>query len=326
MINHATNSIEIYKSKEGKSEISVSFDNDTAWLSLKQISELFDRDKSVISRHLKNLFETKELKRSQVVAFFATTASDGREYKVEYFNLDAIISIGYRVNSKQGTQFRIWATQKLKEYLVQGYAINQDRLKELHKIVEIIEKSGDKKNLKIDETKGLIKIISTYARSFDLLNKFDSNNLENKNLSKKIIYKIGYEEAKEAIFELKKQLVLKKEAANLFGNEKDKAFDGTLQAISQTFGGKLLYPTIEEQAAHLLYFIIKNHHFSDGNKRIGAFLFMWFLQKNKHHFKKNGEEKINDNGLVALALLVASSNPKEKNLIVQLIVNLINNN
>ena len=326
MIKHTTNLIEIYKSKDRSVELAVTLDNDTVWLTQKQIGILFERDYKTISKHIINLFKDGELSKKAVVAKFATTAEDGKTYDVEHYNLDVIISVGYRVKSKRGIQFRQWATQKLKEYLVKGYAINQDRLRELHKIVEIIEKSGDKKNLKIDEAKGLIKIIGTYARSFDLLNKFDSNNLENKNLSKKIIYKISYGEAKEAIFELKKQLALKKEATNLFGNEKDKTFDGTLQAISQTFGGKLLYPTIEEQAAHLLYFIIKNHHFSDGNKRIGAFLFMWFLQKNKHHFKKNGEEKINDNGLVALALLVASSNPKEKNLIVQLIVNLINNN
>ncbi len=316
------NGIEIYQSPSGATEISVKFEQDSVWLNLNQMAMLFGRDKSVISRHLKNIFKEEELDKNSVVAFFATTATDGKNYQVEYFNLDAIISVGYRVNSKQGTHFRIWATQRLKEYLVQGYSINQKRLEELGKIVQLIENAAVH-SLETNETKGLLSILGEYAKSFILLNQYDSQSLsffpENKALS----YEIEYEEALHIIAELKKQLIAKGEATELFGNQKDKSFEGILKNIVQTFGGEYLYQGVEEQAAHLLYFVIKNHPFTDGNKRIGALLFVWFLQKNRHLLKNNGEAKINDNALVALALLVAQSNPAEKDLMVKLICNLI---
>ncbi|HRF25565.1 MAG TPA: Fic family protein, partial [Chitinophagaceae bacterium] len=190
--------------------------------------------------------------------------------------------------------------------------------------VQLIQKSiGKETNL--TEAKGLLNIITQYTRSFVLLNQYDSNTIEQKEVSENITYEIKYDEAKTAIAELKKLLKKKKEATNLFGNEKDQSFEGTLQSIVQTFGDKYLYPSIEEQAAHLLYFIIKNHTFTDGNKRIGAFLFIWFLDKNKHRFKKSGELKINDNALVALALLVAQSNPAEKELMIKLIIRFVVN-
>jgi len=315
--------IEIYKSPDNLIQVEVKFQEETVWLSLNQMSQLFQRDKSVISRHLKNIFDSKELERDTVVAKNATTASDGKTYIVEYFNLDAIISVGYRVNSKRGTQFRQWATQRLKEYLVQGYAINQKRLDELGKMIQLIEKSSQSENLQLQEAKGLLDLLSHYTKSFVLLNQYDSRKITSQNLNENITYEIQYDEAKAAIAELKKQLMAKNEATELFGKEKDDGFKSSLQSIVQTFGGKYLYPSIEEQAAHLLYFVIKNHSFVDGNKRIGAFLFVWFLEKNKHRFKKTGELKINDNGLTALALLVAQSQPEEKELMIQLIINLI---
>ena len=325
------NKIEIYKTKDGQPAIEVQFNNDTVWLSLNQISDLFFRDKSVISRHIKNIFKSGELDKHSVVAKNATTAIDGKIYVVEFFNLDAIISIGYRVNSKQGTQFRIWATQRLKEYLVSGYTLNEKRLieyaqnlNELEKTVKLIQQSGKIGELNVAEAKGLLDIITNYTQSFILLNQYDSNNLQSKYLNENITYEIKYAEAAAAIKELKAQLITKKEATELFGNSKDESFKGILGNIVQTFDGHYLYASIEEQAAHLLYFVIKNHPFSDGNKRIGAFLFVWFLEKNKHRFKKSGELKINDNALVALALLVAQSNPTEKELMIKLIVNLIN--
>jgi death-on-curing family protein len=314
----------IYQTKDNQTQIEVKFDNETFWLSLNQIAQLFERDKSVISRHLSNSFKENELDRNSVVAKNATTASDGKTYQVDYYNLDAILTVGYRVNSKRGTQFRQWATQRLKEYLVQGYAINQKRLEELGKMVQFIEQSAQSESLHLNEAKGLIDILSNYTKSFVLLNQYDSNSLSTVSLDENITYEIQYHEAKLAVLELQNQLISKKEATELFGNEKDESFKGILGNIVQTFGGQYLYPTIEEQAAHLLYFVIKNHPFSDGNKRIGAFLFVWFLEKNKHRFKKSGELKINDNGLVALALLVAQSNPNEKELMIQLIINLIN--
>ena len=318
--------IQIFKTEKG-TEIEVQFDNESFWLSLNEIATLFERDKSVISRHLKNIYKERELDERATVAKNATVQTEGGrkvEREIEYYNLDAILSVGYRVNSKRGTQFRQWATQRLKDFLVKGVAINQKRLDELQQTVQLIQKSiGEETNL--TEAKGLLNIITQYTRSFVLLNQYDSNTIEQKEVSENITYEIKYDEAKTAIAELKKLLKKKKKATNLFGNEKDQSFEGTLQSIVQTFGDKYLYPSIEEQAAHLLYFIIKNHPFSDGNKRIGAFLFIWFLDKNKHRFKKSGELKINDNALVALALLVAQSNPAEKELMIKLITRFVVN-
>jgi death-on-curing family protein len=212
----------------------------------------------------------------------------------------------------------------LKDYLVKGYAINQLRLEQLHQTIKLIEQGGHSETLNLKEAKGLLEIISNYTESFILLNKFDSNSLPGEQLNENITYEIAYDEAVNAISELKKQLIKRKEASNLFGKQKDEGFKGLLGNIVQTFDSEYLYRSIEEQAAHLLYFVIKNHPFSDGNKRIGAFLFVWFLEKNKHRFKKNGEVKINDNGLVALALLVAQSHPDDKELMIKLIINLVN--
>lgn len=324
------NEIEIYKSSDNKVVVSVQMDKETVWLTQAQMGTLFGKDKRTISEHIRNIFKEGELDEKVVVRNFRTTTQHGaipgktQEVEVNGYNLDVIISVGYRVKSQQGTQFRIWATQRLKEFLVQGYSINQKRLDELQQTVQLIQKSiGSETTL--NEAKGLLEIISQYTQSFVLLNQYDSNNIQSQKLSEDISYEISYQEAKIAITELKKQLIAKKEAAELFGNEKDNSFEGTLQGVVQTFGGKYLYPSIEEQAAHLLYFAIKNHPFSDGNKRIGAFLFIWFLEKNKHRFRKNGELKINDSALVALALLVAQSDPAEKELMIKLVTQLINN-
>ena len=313
----------MYQTKDNRTQIEVQLDKDTVWLNRQQISSLFDRDIKTIGKHIGNVFAEGELEAGSVVARFATTASDGKVYQVEHYNLDVIISVGYRVKSKQGTAFRQWATQRLKEYLIQGYTINQKRLDELQQTVQFIaKKAKDVEN--VDEAKGIMDIISQYTQSFVLLNQFDSNSIDPKKLNENITYEINYAEAKIAIAELKKQLIEKKEATALFGNEKDNSFEGTLQSVVQTFAGQYLYSSIEEQAAHLLYFIIKNHPFTDGNKRIGAFMFVWFLEKNKHRFKRDGEIKINDNALVTLALLVAQSDPQEKELMVKLITQLIN--
>lgn len=320
------NAIELYKSSNGETQIEVKFEKDSVWLSLNQIAELFGRDKSVISRHLKNIYDEVELDFNSTVAKNATVQKEGKRRitrDIEYYNLDAIISVGYRVNSKQGTQFRIWATNRLKEYLIKGYSINQKRLNELNQLVQIIAQS-ENNITQISETKGLLDILTKYTKSFILLNKYDSNSIELKNLDENVTYEIDYKDAINAITKLKFQLIEQNEATQLFGNQKDRSFEGILKSITQTFDGVYLYPTIEEQAANLLYFIIKSHPFSDGNKRIGAFIFVWFLEKNKHLLKNNGENKINDNALIALALLVAQSNPAEKDLMVKLIINLIN--
>lgn len=326
--------VEIYKSKDGATQVEVRFEGETFWLSLNQIALLFERDKSVISKHLRNIYKEEELEEKATVAKNATVQFEsGRKVKrnIEYYNLDAILSIGYRVNSKQGTRFRQWATQRLKEIFTRSQhafpeQINpQKQLDQLVRVINIVQQSGSTKELSTSEAKGLLDIITNYTQSFVLLNQFDSNRLVSDQLNENITYEIEYTEAVKAIDLLKKQLIKKKEATGLFGNQKDYSFQGILGNIVQTFGGEYLYKSIEEQAAHLLYFVIKNHPFSDGNKRIGAFLFVWFLEKNKHRVKKDGEVKINDNGLVALALLVAQSNPDDKELMISLIINLINN-
>ncbi len=312
--------IEIFKSEDNRVEVNVQFDGQTFWLSQSQISELFERDRTVITKHINNVFKEQELDEKSNVQKMHIPNSDK---PITLYNLEVIISVGYRVNSKKGTQFRQWATQRLKEYLLKGYSVNQKRLDQLQQTIRLITESGSGTELQLNEAKGLLEIINNYTQSFIILNKFDSHTLETERLNENITYEIVYEEAIKAIAELKKQLIAKEEAAVLFGNEKDETFKSSLYSIVQTFDGQYLYPSIEEQAANLLYFVIKNHSFSDGNKRIGAFLFIWFLEQNKHRFKKSGELKINDNALVAIALLVAQSNPSEKDLMIKLIINLI---
>jgi len=322
------NQIEIYQTKDKKIEIEVMLENETVWLTQEQMSLLFDKARSTVNEHIKNIYSENELVENGTKRKFGN--SEFSDKPTNYYNLDVIISVGYRVKSKRGTQFRQWATQRLKDYLVKGYTLNEKRLRQvlqnmqqLEQAVKLIQQSGSTNELSATEAKGLLEIITNYTHSFILLNQFDSNNLPDEKLNENITYEIEYSEAIKAITELKKQLVKKKEASALFGHERDGGFKSTLNSVVQTFGGEYLYKSIEEQAAHLLYFVIKNHPFTDGNKRIGAFLFVWFLEKNKHRFKKSGELKINDNALVALALLVAQSNPDDKELMIKLVVNLI---
>ena len=319
--------IEIFQTKDKQTQVEVKFEGETVWLTQIQIVDLFQSSKANISEHTKHIFSEGELNPNQTVRKFRTVQTEGKKQvsrELEHFNLDLILSIGYRVNSKRGTQFRQWATQRLKDHLVKGYTVNQKRLEQLQQTIQLIEKGGQTESLSLPEAKGLLEIISNYTQSFVLLNQFDSNSLSSDKLNENITYEIQYDEAIVAITTLKKQLIQKREASELFGNQKDDSLAGILGNIVQTFGGEYLYKSIEEQAAHLLYFVIKNHPFSDGNKRIGAFLFIWFLEKNKHRFKKSGELKINDNALVALALLVAQSNPADKEIMVKLLINLIN--
>lgn len=318
----------LYQSEDKQIQIEVQFDRETVWLTQKQMAKLFGKNIMTINEHIKNTYQEGELDESPTIRKSLIVQKEGKrsvKREVLQYNLDVIISVGYRIKSKRGTQFRQWATQRLKDYLVQGYAINQKRLDELGKMVQLIEQTGQSDSLQLQEAKGLLEIISGYTKSFVLLNQYDSQNLQPACLSTNITYTIQYDEAISAIAELKKQLKAKKEASELFGKEKDESFKSSLQNIVQTFDGRLLYASIEEQAAHLLYFVIKNHSFTDGNKRIAAFLFVWFLEKNKHRFKPGGELKINDNGLIAVALLVAQSKREEKELMIQLIVNLLSN-
>jgi prophage maintenance system killer protein len=321
--------VEIYQTKDKQTQVEVRFEEDTVWLNQSQLISLFQRDQSVISRHLSNVFKEGELDKKSNMHFLHIANSDK---PVAHYNLDVIISVGYRVKSKRGTQFRQWATLRLKEFLTKGYVLNEKKLQQvlqnmqqLEQAVKLIQQSGSTNELSATEAKGLLDIITNYTQSFILLNQFDSNKLPEEKLNKTISYEIDYSEALNAITELKKQLMKRKEASDLFGKRKDAAFESVLNSVVQTFGDEYLYKSIEEQAAHLLYFVNKNHPFTDGNKRIGAFLFVWFLEKNIHRFKKTGELKINDNALVALALLVAQSNPDDKELMIKLVMNLIRN-
>ena len=318
----------IYTDEKGEIDLTVSLENNTVWLSQKQMGELFERDKSVISRHIKNIFKDVELNENAVVAKNATTANDGKTYIVEYYNLDMIISLGYRVNSKRATEFRKWATKIIKEYLIKGYALNQKRfkeiqLKELTHTIELIKNSLEHKTIQNDEAKGLFDIINNYAKSWSLLQSYDEDSLESLRGTTKQNFVLNYNDIKRSIAELKMELIKKGEATSLFGNEKNNELAGIIGNIYQTFGGDDLIPTLEEKAGNLLYYIIKDYPFSDGNKRIGSFLFILFLSKNNLLYKLNGELRINDNALVSLALLTASSDPKQKELMVKLVVNLL---
>ncbi|MFS2922693.1 MULTISPECIES: RhuM family protein [unclassified Bacteroides] len=318
--------IVIYQTKDGKTSIDVKLENETVWLTLSQITELFDRDKSVVSRHISNVFREGELDRNSVVAKNATTASDGKIYQVEYFNLDVIISVGYRVKSQRGTQFRIWANKILKDYLIKGYAINQQvkaaQLEDLKSTVRLLSNVIEHKQLTLDEANGLLRVITDYTYGLDTLDKYDYQQLEVDSTTPTEEFRATYEEAMEAIHLLQEKFG----SSNLFGNEKDQSFKSSINTIYQTFGGEELYPSVEEKAAMLFYLVVKNHSFSDGNKRIAAFLFLWFLEKNGILYKSDGSKLIGNNTLVALTLMIAESRTEEKDVMVKVVINLINKN
>lgn len=323
------NQIEIYKSSDNAIELQVSLDNDTVWLNRNQLAILFDRDVKTIGKHINNVFLEGELSKKAVVANFATTAIDGKTYQVDHYNLDVIISVGYRVKSKQGTQFRQWATQRLKDYLVKGYALNEKRLQEatgkfqdLKNAVKLAAKAGNIEALTSVEAKGILGVIEQYAYALETLDKYDHQRLTIETPNEETeIKKLTYENAIQ-------QIIIWRDfqkAGNLFGNEKDQSFKSSLETIYQTFDGIDLYPTIEEKAANLLYYVVKNHSFSDGNKRIAAGLFVYFLAMNNKLLNEEGNKRIGDNALVAITIMIAESKSDEKDMMVKLVVNLINN-
>ncbi|WP_119344017.1 virulence protein RhuM/Fic/DOC family protein [Facilibium subflavum] len=327
-----TDDVVVFNSDSGDIQVNVDSENETVWLSQLQMSQIFLTSTDNISLHIKNIYNDGELDEVTTTEEFSVVRSEGHrkvKRKLKHYNLDMIISVGYRVNSKKGIQFRQWANKILKSYLLQGYALNEDKLKKQKEQIKQLEKtltliqSVEYAQLTQPEASGMLSVLSDYTHSFILLNQYDSDCLSLDNLTHNVIYEISYSEAITAINNLKTALIEKGEATELFGNQKDNSFEGLLGNIAQSFGGQLLYQSVEEQAAHLLYFIIKNHPFTDGNKRIGAFMFVWFLEKNKHHLKRNGEYKVSDNALVAIALLVAQSLPEQKEIIIKLIINLI---
>jgi len=325
------NEIIIYTTPDGKETFEVNLKKDTVWLSQKQMAELFEKNTDTIGLHIKNIFSTKELNENSTTDKYSVVQMEGNrkvERKIKFYNLDLIISVGYRVNSKRGTQFRIWATNILKQHLVNGYTINEKRiredrnkLKELQKTLKITERLLQNKALDSKEATGLLKVILDYQKALHLLDEYDYQKLEIKKVTTKEKFKINLQKVRQELDQLKNNY-----PTGLFGLEKDQSFSGSIGAIYQSFDGKDLYPSIEEKAAHLLYFVVKNHSFIDGNKRIAASLFLWFLNENAILYNDNGSKRLADNALVALTLLIAESKAEEKETIIKVIVNLINKN
>ncbi|GAA0877836.1 RhuM family protein [Algoriphagus jejuensis] len=315
-------SLEIYQAN-GETQIEVRFEDETVWLNRSQLAFLFGRDIKTIGKHLNNVFADGELDKIATVAKIATVQMEGdREVqrKLDYYNLDVIISVGYRVKSQRGTQFRQWATQRLKDHLIKGYSVNHKRLAQLQQSFKLIREAALSEDFSKSQVKEIIDVLSGYALGLDILDGYDKQNLQIENVEENPTFQIEYPEAKQAIAELRE----KYGGSPLFGNEKDDTFRGSISAIKQTFEGKDLYPSIEEKAAHLLYFVVKNHSFTDGNKRIAAWLFVWYLAKNDYLLNDKGISKIANNALAAITLMIALSKPEEKELMILVIINSIN--
>ncbi|WP_404359252.1 RhuM family protein [Methylotuvimicrobium sp. KM1] len=323
-LTNAPQQIAIYQNEDGSIRIDVHLEQETVWLNQAQMVELFGRDQSVISRHIANAFKDEEVSEKSNMQKMHIANSDK---PVAYYDLDVIISVGYRIKSKRGVQFRRWATQILKQYLLQGYALNeqklrasQEKLADLQRAIALSSRLVHNKSLSANESQGILTILEQYSHALTVLDDYDHQRLVIAGTQKATQTPIRYAEAIAQIRLWRQQEGL----GQLFGNEKDDSFKSSLSTIYQTFGGEELYPSIEEKAANLLYFIVKNHSFSDGNKRIAAAIFAWFLQRHDYLYNQDGEKRIADNALVAFTLLIAESKPEEKDTIVKVIINLIN--
>lgn len=322
------NSIEIYSSQDGSIQLKVKLENDTVWLTQSQMAELFGVDRTSIVRHIRNIYKSEELDQNSTCAKNAQVRTEGHRSilrEIPYYNLDMIISVGYRVNSKNATSFRRWATSVLKQYLIKGYVINQqiklDRYNELKDVVRLMSRTvGLQAKVTSEEYGGLFNVISDYVYALDTLDHYDYQSLSIQKTTKEEQFRATYENAMEAINALKEKFG----GSQWFANEKDESFKSSIGQIYQTFGGEDLYPSVEEKAAMLLYLVVKNHSFSDGNKRIAAMLFLWFLNNNHVLYAEDGHKRIADNTLVALTLMIAESRTEEKDVMVKVVVNLIN--
>ncbi|MBO4561450.1 MAG: virulence protein RhuM/Fic/DOC family protein [Bacteroidaceae bacterium] len=314
----------IYQTDDGRTQIDVRLENDTVWLNTKQMSVLFDREESNIRRHILGVFNDGELVRDNNVHFLHV---NGVKKPVPFYNLDVIISIGYRVKSKRGTDFRIWARSIIKDYLVKGYAVNErmrrEQIAELRQLVGMLGRTIQNQPLiSTDETNALFEVVTDYTYALDTLDNYDYQRLTISQTTQEERFHATYENAMEEIVKLRNRFG----GSTLFGNEKDDSFKSSIGQIYQTFGGEELYPSVEEKAAMLLYLVTKNHSFSDGNKRIAATLFLWFLNENRILYRPDGSKRLPDNTLVALTLMIAESRPEEKDIMVKVVVNLINQN
>ena len=318
-----SHAVQLFTAADGQVQLSVSIDKETVWLTQEQMGHLFERERSVITKHIRNVFAEGELARESVCAKFAHTAADGKTYQVDYYNLDVIISVGYRVKSRRGVQFRQWATRTLKEHLVQGYTLNQRRLAErgieFEQALALLSRTLAKQQLVNADGAAVLAVIADYARSWSLLQAYDEQSLSGQTGQQSGMRTLHLDEVLSAVAQLKAALIAKGEATALFGQLRGDGLASSIATIEQGFGDELFYPNVASRAAHLLYFVIKNHPLSDGNKRTGSFLFLWYLQLNQHLLAKPVAQLINDNTLVALALLVAESAPDQKALMVRLI-------
>lgn len=317
----------IYQAPDGNTNLDVRLENDTVWLSQKQIAELFGTKRPAITKHLSNIYKTGELEELSTCSILEHMGNDEKQqYQTKFYNLDAIISVGYRVNSQNATQFRIWANRILKEYLIKGYAVNEkiklQQYGDLKQTVKLLANVLQAKELSADEATGLLQVISDYTYALDTLDRYDYQELTVEQTTPKESFRATYESAMAAIEYLRNKFG----GSDLFGNEKDQSFNSSINTIYQTFDGQELYPSVEEKGAMLLYLVTKNHSFSDGNKRIAAFLFLWFLEKNGILYKSDGSKLIENNTLVALTLMIAESRTEEKDVMVKVVVNLINKN
>ena len=316
--------IVIYRTADGQTSIDVKLEDETVWLSANQMANLFDRDEKTIRKHINNVFSEGELGKANNTHFLRV---DGVKQPVAFYSLDVIISVGYRVKSQRGTQFRIWANKVLKEYLVKGYAVNkaltEQRYTELKQLVTVLGRTVKaQETLTSDDALNLVEVVSDYAYALDTLDKYDYQQLAVEQTTNEAKFHATYEGAIQAIEELKAKFG----GSQWFAHEKDDSFKSSIGQIYQTFGGQDLYPSVEEKAAMLLYLVTKNHSFSDGNKRIAATLFLWFMAGNGILYNPDGTKRIADNTLVALTLMIAESRTEEKDVMVKVVVNLINKN
>ena len=325
----------IYQPENHLPALEVHLEKETVWLNQSQLCSLFDKDKRTISEHVNNVFKEGELKKTAAtVRKFQTVQIEGSRRvnrSLQYYNLDVIISVGYRVKSYRGTQFRIWATHILKQHIIQGYTMNEKRLQEardnfrrLKESVDIFQRVVENRTLSTAETKGIVQLIRDYVHALDTLDGYDRQNLPVQNLNRDECFKLDYANAKTALQELVAEESRRPRRGTLFARERGNILKGIIASIYQTVGGNDAYPSIEEKAAHLLYFLIKNHPFVDGNKRFAGAMFLWFLEQNRWLYHADGSKRIADNALTALCLMVAQSDPKEKDLIIKVIINLIN--
>lgn len=326
-MNQDDNAIVLYQAPDGSSSLQVQLDHDTVWLTQKQMAELFAKDVRTINEHVRNIFREGELDELSVIRKYRITAADGKSYDTIHYNLDVIISVGYRVKSQQGTRFRQWATKVLRDHIVKGYTLNEQRLREesaklqaMQQTVALLARTLTNQELVSDTGRDVLRVIDDYAYALATLDRYDHGTLAIEGTTRQALHVIGYDEGIRIVN------AMKGDFNGLFGLEKDQGFKSALGAIYQTFGGEELYPSVEEKGANLLYFVVKNHAFSDGNKRIAAALFIYFLGMNGILYHADCSKRLADNALVALTLLIAESRPEEKETIVKVIVNLINRN